>query len=55
MGSFRVRPAISQALHGRTLFDILQRLLWKSVLVVKGYVGFSVSGEPWTSPTSSTR
>ena len=40
MHSFRVGSAVSQALQGTSLVDIMRNVFWKSEVVAKRYVGF---------------
>ena len=39
MHSFRVGSAVSRALQGRTVFEIMHRVFWKSENVARRYVG----------------
>ena len=43
MHSFRVGSAVSLALQGRTVFEIMHRVFWKSEDVARRYVGLGAS------------
>ena len=43
MHSFRVGSAVSQALQGNSLMDIMRNVFWKSEVVAKRYIGFGAS------------